>query len=76
MFEGEKTLVFWIGLIIVALMAVGIFTILWQELWYYLQYGSRYGSVSTLRFYVPVIVGAVVFMIIGFYMMKSGVKKS
>jgi len=65
-FKGEKTLVFWIGLIILGLASVGLFGILWMmAIWN--------GYLSS--FAVPVIVGGVVFILIGLYMMKSGVEK-
>ena len=71
MFEGEKTIVFWIGLIILGLASVGLFGILWMlAVWD--GYGDRF---SMLKYQVPTIVGGVVFIIIGLYMMKAGVKK-
>ena len=71
MFEGEKTFVFWIGLIILGLASVGLFGILWMiAVWD--GYLDRF---TMLKQAVPVIVSGVVFIIIGLYMMKSGVKK-
>jgi len=71
-FEGEKTFVFWIGLILLALASVGLFGILWMlAVWN--GYGDRF---AMLKYQVPTIVGGVVFILIGLYMMKSGVKKS
>ncbi len=71
MFEGEKTFVFWIGLIISGLASVGLFGILWMlAVWD--GYGDRF---TMLKYQVPLIVGGVVFILIGLYMMKSGVKK-
>ena len=71
MFEGEKTYVFWIGLLILALAAVGLFGILWMmAVWN--GYMDRF---TMLKQAVPVIVAGVVFMLIGFYMMRSGVRK-
>ena len=70
-FEGEKTIVFWIGLIILGLASVGLFGILWMlAVWD--GYGDRF---SMLKYQVPTIVGGAVFIIIGLYMMKSGVKR-
>ncbi len=72
MFEGEKTFVFWIGLIILGLASIGLFGILWMiGIWD--GYIDRF---EMLKQAVPVIVGGVVFILIGFYMMKSGVKKT
>jgi len=67
MFEGEKTLVFWVGLILLGLASVGLFAILWS----YIVYPSEY----YLRSSVPVIVGGIVFILIGLYMMKSGAER-
>jgi len=71
-FEGEKTLVFWIGLIILGLASVGLFGILYTiAVWN--GYIDRF---TMLKQAVPVIAGGIVFILIGFYMMKSSVKKS
>jgi xanthine/uracil permease len=70
MFEGEKTFVFWIGLIILGLASVGLFTVVWNYTIY------KYNSDYYLRSSFPLIVGGIVFILIGFYMMKSGVKKN
>ena len=71
MFEGKKTFVFWIGLIILGLASVGLFGILWMiAVW-----DGYLDQFTMLKQAVPVIVGGVVFIIIGLYMMKSGVKK-
>jgi len=69
MFEGEKIYVFWVGLIIFALASIGLFTITWFSFIY-----RPYDPMSYLPL-VPPIVGAIVFILIGLYMMKSGVKK-
>jgi len=71
MFEGEKTLVFWIGLIILGLASVGLFGMLWMIT--VVIYPEN--RIEVLKGAVPVIVGGVVFLLIGLYMMKSGVKK-
>jgi hypothetical protein len=70
-FEGEKTFVFWIGLIILGLASVGLFGIVWMiAVWN--GYVDRFAIVKQA---VPVIVGGIAFVLIGLYMMKSGVKK-
>ena len=72
MFKGEKTIVFWIGLIILGLASVSLFGIMWIfAIWE--GYGDR---LNTIKYYVPFIVGGFVFMLIGLYMMKSGVEKT
>ena len=69
MFVGEKTWVFWVGLIILALASVSLFGIVW------------YNAVTNrlyrpaVEYQVPFIVGAVVFIFIGLYMTASGVRK-
>jgi len=70
MFEGEKTRIFWIGLVILGLSSTILFTILWYTV--VVSGGLSYWD---WRYLVPPIVGAVVFILIGLYMMKSGVKK-
>jgi xanthine/uracil permease len=71
-FEGEKTDVFWIGLIILGLTSVGLFGVLWMVT--VVMYPEN--RLEVLKGLVPVIVGGVVFLLIGLYMMRSGVKKS
>ena len=72
MFEGEKTFPFWIGLIILGLASVGLFGILYIiAVWN--GYIDRF---TMLKQAVPLIAGGIVFILIGFYMMKSGAKKS
>jgi hypothetical protein len=72
MFEGEKTFPFWIGLIILGLASVSLFGILYMiAVW-----NGYIDRLEMLKQAVPLIAGGIVFMLIGFYMMKSGVKKS
>ena len=71
MFEGVKGFVFWIGLIILGLASVGLFGILWMIV----VWDGYIDRFYMLKQAVPVIVGAVVFILIGLYMMKSGVKR-
>jgi xanthine/uracil permease len=69
MFEGKKTRIFWIGLTILGLASIILFSIFWYTListpFYYWNWG----------YLVPPIVGSTVFMLIGLYMMKSGTEK-
>ena len=71
MFEGEKTIVFWTGLIILGLASVGLFGIVWMVA--VVMYPAN--RMEFLKGLVPLVVGGVVFILIGLYMMKSGVKK-
>ena len=69
MFDGEKTRIFWIGLVVLGLSSTILFTVLW-----YTVIASSWGYWDW-RYLVPPIVGPVVFILIGLYMMKSGAKK-
>ena len=71
MFEGEKNIVFWTGLIILGLASVGLFGIVWMVA--VVMYPAN--RMEFLKGLVPLVVGGVVFILIGLYMMKSGVKK-
>ncbi len=71
MFEGEKTHIFWLGLIILGLASVLLFMTLWDvavRVWqgYWRSYYTGF---------VPPLFGGVVFLLIGLYMMKSGAKQ-
>ena len=71
MFEGEKGILFWVGLIILAFASIIQFASLWQ-----FAFIEWYHDISWMvRQSFPIIVGAVVFVLIGLYMMRSGVKK-
>jgi len=71
MFSGEKTRIFWWGLIIFGIAIVELFTVLW----YWLIMYSSYSYYSNWLVLGPPIFGGVVFLLIGLYMMMSGVKK-
>ena len=70
MFEGEKRALFWIGLVVLALASIILFATWWQ-----FQGIDWYFAEPLIRQSIPIIVGAVVFILIGLYMIKSGVKK-
>jgi hypothetical protein len=72
MFEGEKTYVFWFGLVILAIASVSLFGIIWFDA---LAASRPYSLGISLESQVPFIVAAFVFILIELYMMKSGVKK-
>jgi len=73
MFKGEKTLVFWIGLVIFGLAVTGLIIILW----YPLVLPSIYvlGGFDYFKYTMPWLIGCIIFILIGLYMMKSGTKK-
>ncbi len=71
MFESEKTIVFWIGLIVLTLASLSLFS----TLWIIAVWSEHENQFNMLKNQVPTIVSEIVFMFIGLYMMKSGVQK-
>ena len=71
MFEGKKTSVFWFGLLVLELASVILFSLLWYVMVVFppLNIGSY-----TWKYLTPPVIGSVVFILIGLYMMKSGTK--
>jgi putative Mn2+ efflux pump MntP len=69
MLRGEKTMLFWAGLIILSLSSLLLFAMIWSLRAYSLA------SSSYLVNNFPQFLGAGVFIVIGLYMMKSGVKE-
>ena len=82
MFEGEKTNLFWVGLLVLGFSSLVLFTAIWQIIvsyMNYLSYSGQHAASFAYGFvwsYIPIIVGGIIFILIGFYMMKSGVKKA
>jgi putative Mn2+ efflux pump MntP len=70
--KGEKTRIFWWGLIILGISVVELFTVFWYSLVIYSSYSYYYFD---WRYLGPPIFGGIVFLFIGLYMMKSGVRK-
>jgi len=73
--KGEKTYLFWAGLLIMSLASVILFSVIWSLRNYSSSLPYAYNYYSYLDSSVPVIVGSTVFVLVGLYMMKSGVKK-
>jgi uncharacterized RDD family membrane protein YckC len=71
MFEGKKTSVFWVGLLVLGLASVILFSLLWFVMVLYPPYDIGY----YWKILTPPVVGSIVFILIGLYMMKSGTKK-
>jgi putative Mn2+ efflux pump MntP len=67
MFEGEKTRVFWWGLIFCAISVI----VLFNAFWYTLAISTGLSLVT----FGPEIFGSIVFLLVGLYMMKNGTKK-
>jgi len=74
LFEGEKTSVFWAGLIFVGVASVILFQTVWGLRFYTYMISEGLGDYIVNM--IPNIVGSIVFVLIGLYMMKSGVKKN
>jgi hypothetical protein len=77
MSEVEKTNIFWWGLIIVGSSLVTLFTSVWYPFAFYNIYPPYYGYYGyTWKYIAPFIFGSSVFLYIGWYMMKSGTRKT
>ena len=70
--SGEKTLVYWIGLILLSAALLALFQIFWMFA-FVIPQSVRNIYRSPL---VPVIVGGIVFAVIGIYMMREGVSET
>jgi hypothetical protein len=69
LFKGEKTYLFWAGLLTLGFASVLLFQTVWSL--------RHYAVLSRgLEVYFPGIVGSIVFILIGLYMMKSGIKRN
>jgi len=75
MFEGEKTYLFWLGLIILGLASIALFSISWYTILTILTAQPYVNNDYYWKSMVPPVVGTIVFILIGLYMMKSGTKK-
>jgi putative Mn2+ efflux pump MntP len=70
LFNGEKTWLYWVGLIILSLSSLLLFAMIWS---------LRSYSLASSSYFVnnfPQFLGAAVFIVIGVYMMKSGIKEN
>jgi hypothetical protein len=70
MLDESRTIVFWIGLIVLSLGVLTLFSIFWALIFY-----GSFSYYRALISHVPFIVSGVVFTIIGFLMMRSERKK-
>lgn len=66
--KREKTMVFWIGLILLSLTSVVLFQILWMAA--VVMYPAN--RLEFLKGVVPLIVGGVLFVLRGAYMTREG----
>ena len=69
--NGEKPMVYWIGLILLSAASVVLFGVLWMVT-VVLHPSMRDILRSPL---VPAVVGGIVFIFIGVYMMRAGVSE-
>jgi hypothetical protein len=79
-FEGEKTVPFWAGLVIFGFSLYFFVTAIWQIIYYSFFYQTYINPnsfrLTFLQSTVPMIIGGIIFMSIGLYMMKLGAKKN
>ncbi len=91
-FKGEKTTTFWIGLVIFGYSLYQFCNAAWQTIYYFFIYTLIYpqainplGSTSysdylkvlaVSQYVVPSLIGGIIFLVIGLYMMKVGIRKN
>jgi hypothetical protein len=83
-FKVEKTLVFWVGLLVFGYSLAQFCAAIWDTLYYVLIYPSVYPVTLTSSLIeaqavyplIPLIISGVIFAVIGRYMMKKGVKQN
>jgi len=67
-FEGKKTIVFWIGLLVLCSASLFLYSIFWTLFFYPSLYSMSMSA-------APVVVGGFFLILTGLILMKSGVKK-
>ena len=72
MFEGEKTAIFWLGLVVFGYSIYEFFVAGWQTFLMNPDFGFSY----KLQVAFPPIVGGIIFIIIGLLIMKAGIRKN
>ena len=81
MFKGEKTLVFWVGLLVFGYSLSQFCAAIWETIYLLIIFPREYPSTTVnIAFQavypiIPLIIGGVIFAVIGLYMMKKGVKQ-
>jgi len=83
-FEGDKTLVFWVGLLVFGYSIVQFCSAIWDTFYYVLIYPSVYSSPMSVSLIeaqevytlIPLIISGIVFAVIGRYMMRKGFKQN
>lgn len=81
-FKGEKTLVFWVGLLVFCYSLSQFSSAIWQTIYFLVIYPSLYDLPSEIHIgwaqayvFIPLIINGFIFAVIGLYMMKKGVKQ-
>ena len=67
--KPPRTIVFWVGLILFCLATIELFEIVWMTAVFMPPH-------HILKGLVPLIVGGIVFLLIGAYMMRQGKKEA
>lgn len=83
MFKGEKTAVFWVGLLVFGYSLAQFCAAIWQTIYYVVIYPRVYPVTLTIPLLeaqavyslIPLIISGVIFAVIGRYMIKKGVKQ-
>ena len=89
LFEGEKTNLFWVGLVIFGFSLYLFLEAIWELLYLpfiypYISGTGNAGNAGNILFNlrlealanVPIFIGGIIFVIIGIYIMKAGIKKN
>ena len=83
-FNGEKTLVFWVGLLVLGYSLAQFGGAVWQTIYYAVIYPHLFPSsfnsnslleATAVQSLTPLIISGVIFAVIGVYMMQKGVKQ-
>ncbi len=84
MFKGEKTAVFWLGLLVFGYSLVQFCSAIWQAIYYLLIFPRVYPFQTHSDYFiqaeavyplVPNIISGIIFAVIGLYIMKKGIKQ-
>jgi len=83
MFKGEKTAVFWLGLLVFGYSLVQFCSAIWQAIYYLVIFPQVYIGTPSQSFIeaqavyplIPNIISGIIFSVIGRYMMKKGIKQ-
>jgi putative Mn2+ efflux pump MntP len=82
-FKGEKTTIFWVGLLVFGYSLAQFCSAIWQIIYFAGIYPRVYPGTATQSLFeaqavyslIPLTISGVIFVIIGLYMMKKGIKQ-